>query len=188
MKVFLAAFDLFSTTGGGQTVYRRLIATHPEIDFFYLARSEGKSSSRPANAHALAYKENYFARRFNPAICSEEPLAWLFGDLLRANNIAASAAGQSFDVVELPDYEQFGLLLRPALRRHGVHFDRLALSLHGNISTSFRLDWGGEKIDFPGLEWREKVQYQAADVRYGIGNKHTFRILLLLEWIPSAPP
>ncbi|OGR88548.1 MAG: hypothetical protein A3J74_11670 [Elusimicrobia bacterium RIFCSPHIGHO2_02_FULL_57_9] len=172
MKVFLAAFDLFSTTGGGQTVYRRLIATHPEIDFFYLARSEGKSSSRPANAHALAYKENYFARRFNPAICSEEPLAWLFGDFLRANNIAASAAGQSFDVVELPDYEQFGLLLRPALRRHGVHFDRLALSLHGNISTSFRLDWGGEKIDFPGLEWREKVQYQAADVRYGIGQSY----------------
>lgn len=168
MRVFLAAFDLFSTTGGGQTVYRRLIETHPKIDFFYLSRSEGKSASRPANAHALAYKENYFARTPAPESFAQEPLSWLFMDFLRANNIAASAAGRSFDVVELPDYENCGALLRPALRGHGVNFGRLVLSLHGNISTSLSLDWGGEKTNFPGLEWREKVQYQIADARYGI--------------------
>ena len=41
MKVLIAETDLFQEMGGGQTVYRRLIAAHPEIEFYYLGCRSG---------------------------------------------------------------------------------------------------------------------------------------------------
>ncbi len=59
MKVLLTTFDLYASVGGGQSVYRRLIETHPEIDFHYFRRREAVQAVRPANAHALDYEERY---------------------------------------------------------------------------------------------------------------------------------
>ena len=59
MRVFIADFDLFHITGGGQTYYRGVMKAFPGIDFHYLARDEADTAPRPANAHPIAYREAY---------------------------------------------------------------------------------------------------------------------------------
>ncbi len=80
--------------------------------------------------------------------------------------------GREFDVIDLPDYELFGAFLRPALSYHGVHCDRIAISLHGRISTSISLNWGSVGEIPRGIEAIENLQYQAADLRYGLSHSY----------------
>ncbi len=59
MEVMLADFDLFATTGGGQTFYRSIIEANPEIQFSYFSIHEPWNARRPSNAHAIAYRQFY---------------------------------------------------------------------------------------------------------------------------------
>ena len=53
--------------------------------------------------------------------------------------------GQEFDLVDVPDYRPHGVFLRPALAAEGVRVGRVALAMHGLLSSSFRSNWpGGE--------------------------------------------
>ena len=55
-----------------------------------------------------------------------------------ASNIAASVANQNFDIIDVPDYEQWGIFLKPALKQYGVKFNSVSLSMHGKISKTLR--------------------------------------------------
>ena len=171
MKVFIAEFDLFQHVGGGQTAYRRVIETNPNIEFHYLRRDEDADAQRPANAHAIRFREPYrltFARRPRDT----HPPHWAYWGFIEANNVAASVAGQEFDVVELADFRRFGAMLRPALKQHDVRFGRIALSMHGVMSTSLALDWPNpDGVNLP-LDLQEKAQYRAVDTRYGISRSY----------------
>jgi len=177
VKVLIADFDLFSVVGGGQTFYRRLIATHPDISFSYFRCTEPANAQRPQNATAIPYRELYSEDGLWKALRAIDPPQWLYADFARASNVAAAVAGQEFDVVEVPDYEQFGVFLGAALKHHRLSYDRLVLSLHGCISTTIRLNWGGAQFgETKEIELREELQYRVVDLRYGISNSY------LNEW------
>ena len=167
MNVLLADFDLFATTGGGQTFYRSIIEKHPGIQFTYLCVSEPPNAIRPPNARAVRFREHYSLGDWD-GYCDVAPPRWALPAFIRANNVAYSLSGQEFDVVDLPDYEQFGAYLRPALTHHGVRTGRIALSLHGRISTTIFLNWGTEGRRHYDIEAMEDLQFQAVDLRYGL--------------------
>ncbi len=174
MKVLIVDFDLFDKIGGGQTFYRRLIEKNPQIEFYYFIVCEALSQARPANARPIVYQEKYYLS--DRAFLDLTPPKWIYRPFVFASNIAACVAGKSFDIVDLPDYKQVGTMLRPALKYHQVNFERMILSMHGNISTSIKLDWFyGGKVDKT-LVLQEEIQYKVVDNRYGISQTY------LEEW------
>src|SRR5260370_4043149 len=105
MDVLLADFDLFRTVGGGQTFYRSIILRNPRINFSYLRRAEPDDVRRPPNARAVPLQTPY-------EVCPDAgdvttPL-WVLPPAVLAGNVARSVAGRSFDVIDVPDYLQFG--------------------------------------------------------------------------------
>ena len=175
MKVLIADFDLFSKIGGGQTFYRNLISKNPNIDFYYFRISEQDSDCQLFNAHTIDFQEKYNIIDYLQ-FHDLTPPQWIYRAFIKANNIAFSVSGQKFDVVDFPDYEQIGTMLRPAFKYHNVEVERFVLSMHGNISTSIRLDWfNAGKVD-ESLIVQEKLQYSVVDIRYGISKTY------LEEW------
>ena len=167
MKVLIGGFDLFGAVGGGQTYYRNVILRNPQIEFHYLRQNEPEYLPRPSNARAIDYRNWYEPSCFaNPFDHGVPP--WALSPYLDAHNLARCVAGNCYDVVDIPDYYNFGLFLRPALRHHDVAADRIAISMHGLISTSLSLNWGSDgSIDLP-IRQIETMQYSAADLRYFI--------------------
>lgn len=181
MKVLIADFDLYKKIGGGQTAYRKLIESNPDIDFYYLVENEKENIFRHQNAHPIQYQEVYSIKQFRFARLTDclSP-TWTYHQFVLASNIAASVSGQSFDCVELPDYHQFGIFLRPAFKHHGVNCQSLVLALHGCISTTIRLNWGSDGSRNVALNENENLQYLTADIRYGISRSY------ILEWLEKT--
>ena len=171
MRVLIAGFDLFGSVGGGQTFYRSVIQRNPHIEFHYLREREGADAAPPANARPVAFREAYAPEQF-AGYCEPGAPTWARDAVARANNIAYAVAGGRYDVVDVPDYEQFGAFIRPALRRHGVRADRVALSMHGVISTTLSLNWWADGSEYLSLRRLEHLQYAAADVRYFISEMY----------------
>ncbi|ACK67228.1 glycosyl transferase family 2 [Rippkaea orientalis PCC 8801] len=171
MKVLIADFDLFSKVGGGQTFYRSIIKKNPQIDFYYIAEKEPLQTTRPPNAHAIPYQEQLLLSDFKNFF-EVTPPKWVERAFVMASNIAASVANQQFDVIDVPDYEQWGMFLRPALQHYRVNFSKIALSMHGKISKTLRLDWFDFGKDNIPLDLQEKMQYKTVDMRYGISKSY----------------
>ncbi|HEV3344205.1 MAG TPA: glycosyltransferase [Pirellulales bacterium] len=167
MHVLIADFDLFRAMGGGQTFYRAIIEKNPHIEFSYLIVDEPADARRPANARAIRYEEAFRPLRWND-YRDIVPTRWCLSAFLLAGNIAWSVRGRRFDVVDLPDYRQIGYFLPAALAHHQVDARRLALSMHGVISTTISLNWASDGILPRALVFQEELQYQAVDVRYGL--------------------
>jgi glycosyltransferase involved in cell wall biosynthesis len=167
MRVLIAGFDLFHSVGGGQTFYRGAIETNPGVEFYYLRDREPEAAPRPANAHALAYRTVYSPASLGGYAEPDAP-GWQVHDFLTANNIARAAAGMTFDVVDTPDYERYGHLFPGALARHDGAAGKVVLSMHGAISTTVALNWGGTGVPMAHLVHLERLQYAAADGRYFI--------------------
>jgi glycosyltransferase involved in cell wall biosynthesis len=166
MKVLITDFDLFQKVGGGQTFYRALIERHPHIEFYYFITSKSVPNLRHPNTHPIRFQQNYYLKGFYDVT----PPRWAYDAFTKASNIAFSVAGQSFDIIDCPDYERFGLFLRPALQYHYVNFGCIALSLHGVISTTQRLNWQPRLSRE--LEMQEIMQYKTVDIRYGISQSY----------------
>jgi glycosyltransferase involved in cell wall biosynthesis len=165
MRVLLASFDLFKDVGGGQTFYRTVILRNPEIQFTYLRDTEPPDAPRPPNARAVPYTPLYQGWSKWLALVPDVP-RWLHHSFGRASEVAYAVAGQQFDVVDVPDFEQFGIFLRNAFDHHGVSVDRIVLGMHGRISTSQELNWCEESRDCIELAHLENLQYQVVDNRY----------------------
>jgi hypothetical protein len=165
MQVLLASFDLFKDVGGGQTFYRTVILRNPQIQFTYLRETEPPDAPRPENARAVTYSALLPRISESLAMAPDVP-RWLHDSFGRATEMAHAVAGQHFDVVDVPDYEQYGLFLRDALDHHGVSVDRVVLGMHGRISTSKELNWCQQSRNC--IEWThlENMQYQVVDNRY----------------------
>lgn len=180
MRVLIADFDLFRTVGGGQTFYRAIIEQNPQIDFSYLIVNESQSALRPANARPIRYQQTYLDRHWTHYY-DVLPPRWCLPAFLKASNIARSISGQRFDVVDLPDYEPFGYFLPAALAHHGVGAERVALSMHGVISTTIGLNWSSVGEQRIALELQEESQYRCVDIRYGLSLSY------LDEWRCRSP-
>lgn len=171
MKILIADFDLFSQMGGGQTFYRRVISKHPDYHYYYLKDQESLDTKTPQNVTAINYKQPFIIADFNRYF-NITPPRWLYRSFVIANNIAASVANQSFDIIEVPDYHQWGVFLRPALEHYKVKFEKIVLSMHGKISTTLFLDWFSQGEVYIPLDLEEKMQYKTVDLRYGISKSY----------------
>ena len=169
MRVLLVASDLYKTSGGGQTVYKKLIESAPEIDFFYFRENETEEAHRPPNATALRLRPvGELPLRLPPP-----SIGYVTQAFREADRVASSVAGQSFDIVDIPDFMTCGGALKVALANRGVKIGRLVLAMHGNISESIAMNWTGEGADSI-FEQRflERAQFSAADAIYAISPRY----------------
>jgi hypothetical protein len=176
-SVLLIATDLYKDVGGGQTVYRKVIADSPDVDFFYFCENEPLNARRPANAFPIPLT---LQRRRIKSRSLLEP-NYEINAARDADYYARNIAGRHFDVIEFPDYVTFGAALPAALRRAGVTWKSLVLAMHGNISKSIELNWGstgGNALEQVRLE---RKQYEAADHRYAISEAYADEWLADIE-------
>ncbi len=177
--VLLTEADLFQSIGGGQTVYKNLIAARRDLDFYYLRRYEPPDAPRPANAFALPVGAPYG----DPPDPVAPPLRHFYSSFRSAMDVgrtvasarAAGLAPARFDTVDTPDYRYEGLFIRFALQAHGIEVGQVALALHGVLSSAFTGAWswsGGAGRLFAELHLRERLQYRAADIRYGLSEAY----------------
>lgn len=168
MKVLLVLVDLYKDVGGGQTVYRKIVESSPDIDFYYFSVQETPSAKRPANAHAIP-----LAARAPIALNSPPPHhEHMLSAMVEADSYARSVAGRAFDIVEIPDFFTCGAFLRSAFAHHGVSLGRTVLSLHGNISTSIDLNWSSPGNRTFELQQLERLQFDGVDAVYGISKRY----------------
>ncbi len=167
MRILILAVDVYSTVGGGQTVYRKVIEAHPEIHFVYYRTREAADALRPPNTSAVLLRGKHALRVAEPFFPQAR-----FDNLVMMEAFARSVAGQAFDIVEIPDYLFCGAHLREFFERHRVQLRSLVLAMHGNISVSLDLGWdaqGGVSFDIRQLELE---QYRAVDARYAISRRY----------------
>lgn len=181
LKVLVADYDLMSSVGGGQTVYRRLFQLLPEIRFTYLRENEAESVALPGNVSAIRVGPKFFPHHN----VSPENEQWIHA-FAACERIARSIAGQSHDVLEIPDYYPHYMMLPAALRRHGVQIRKVVVALHGQNSRSLLTSWdnsAGAKRNAEILSAQELLLYESADVRWGYSSHN------LAEWkaISSRP-
>jgi glycosyltransferase involved in cell wall biosynthesis len=177
-KVLIAEFDLYSSLGGGQTFYREMIKLHPNIQFYYIQKSPHEFLVRPNNAIPLEFRWKHKPDDFLNRQSSR--LAWLQADAL---NIAESAKGIDFNIVDFPDYSQFGLFLKPAFQAIGLKNTKIAVSMHGSISTTMMMNFGGAKIskeELDEIRFIERLQFESSDIRYGISQYY------VSEWLEKT--
>lgn len=168
MRVLLITSDLYREIGGGQTVYKRLIQSAPNIEFVYFRDREPPDAQRPPNATAVS-----LSVRLQLKVLSAPPYPDYRRQQLRdADRYARSVAGQHFDVVDIPDYYSFGSLLRDAFHHHGVTVDRVVLAMHGNISVSLEMGWGSAGDNVLEQRMLERDQFEAADGVYAISPRY----------------
>jgi len=172
LRILLIDFDVFTTRGGGQTFYRRVIDRHPEDLVFYPSRGPDLrlSASLPPNARPFAVDSlrDVPLEEKLPA----DGLPWTtFAHILLLASLGRALQGQAFDVVEVPSYRACAYLVRPVLDAYGILVGRISLSLLGWLSTSLA------KADahWPGLAEIREDENQcvaAADVCYTISALH----------------
>lgn len=169
MKVLLVTTDLYKSIGGGQTVYKKIIEATPDIQFFYFRDHEQADSPRPVNAQSISLLA---FRRLTVLEPSLSP-SYKISALEEADRFARSVAGQTFDVVDIPDFYAFGSLLRDAFAHHQVKVGRVVLAMHGNISKSIEMSWdpADNKI-YEELRMLEQYQFDAADGVYAISPRY----------------
>lgn len=176
MKILLITSDLYKTIGGGQTVYKKIIESAANIEFYYFVSEESINAKRPLNANPIRLKN-----RRSLDVLSPSPYSYYKVMLLReADQYARSVAGLDFDIVDTPDFYAFGNNLRVAFAHHHVKIRRFVLAMHGNISKSKELNWDlnwginwsdnlGRQLE---LSSSEQEQFKAADCVYGISPKY----------------
>lgn len=181
MRILLIMTDLYAATGGGQTVYRGIVERTPECQFHYFLHKESRNATRPRNAHGIPL---LFRRRVRlPGPFPEHRLH----ALEQANQFARSVAGQRFDIADIPDFLNFGAVLRTAFAHHGVAIGKLVLALHGNCSTSRELNWGTENSaamqrSLGNERMLEEEQFDSADGAYGLSPRY------IREWEKHGHP
>lgn len=176
-SVLLITSDLYRDVGGGQTVYRKIIADTPDVDFHYFCEREDVGARRPANAFAIPLLQP--RRRLKSRSLLEPP--YEINAARDADFYARNVAGRHFDVIEFPDYVTFGGALPEALRRSGVTWKTLVLAMHGNISKSIELNWGSSGGNALEQVRLEKKQFVTADYRYAISEAYADEWLAEVE-------
>jgi len=174
-KVLIADIDLHSVAGGGQVLFRNLMANNPGIDFFYFSRGPDlrlkEGGQLPANVTPLALVEEHAVEAFYVGK-SPSGLRQFYERL--PLQIAASCADHDFDAVDVPSYLPTAGLLRHAFELFRVRTNRIVLSLHGWISVGVRNAYEAAAME-PTLQEFLKLENDAvgaADALYTVSEHH----------------
>lgn len=168
MKVLIITTDLYIQTGGGQTVYKKIIQSSPNTEFFYFIDREKSNTLRPPNAHVIRTHPRYKLELKTSPLFPLDNLS----QFEVADQIARSVAGQRFDIVDVPDFYQCGSFLRAAFAHHNVTVGRVVLAMHGNISDSIVMNWGSDGDNILALQSLEQAQFSSVDGAYGISSRY----------------
>jgi glycosyltransferase involved in cell wall biosynthesis len=180
VNILLTVFDLYRTTGGGQTSYRAIIENRPNDRFYYFVHQEALDAPRPHNTTPIPYRE--LVQADDPSRFFSQTRALLSALYTSTLNIAACAKAHlgsvDFDVVDCPDFHQYGVFVRPAMEQVGIRVEAVALGLYGVLTNSFLSNWASSFpdtfksrlknpiVNVPYLHLVERMQYRAADVVY----------------------
>ena len=168
MTVLLIATNLYKAIGGGQTVYKKIIESAPEVEFFYFVTDEADTASKPVNARSIA-----LLGRRNLRVLARPPFpGYQLNPLEEADQYARSVAGRTFDIVDIPDFYTFGGLLKHAFAHHDVNVAQVVLAMHGNTSDSIDLNWGSRENQVLEQRILELAQFKGVDDVYGISPRY----------------
>jgi glycosyltransferase involved in cell wall biosynthesis len=179
MRVLIVDFDFFTSVGGGQVFYRRVVERHPHIEFWYPSRGPDltRKPGLPSNARPYALADI-------PVCASLTRVAPDFPDNNYAGliwKLAVPLQGMHFDAVDIPAFFPGGAYLRPVLSSLGIAVDRLCMALLGWLSVGmangFASDWNDEV--FARLTALERAAAGCADIRYTISELHVAESLTI---------
>ena len=170
-KVLIIEFDLFSSVGGGQTVYQNIVRRRPDDTFYYFTDSVDPQPLQPANAIPIFF-QHHVPPNDQDVPSEQKHFFYVYRNLLDMAASIHRALGEfTFDVVDTPDYRQHGLFVRQAFETYGISIGRVALALHGTLSSAFRFGWpwsDDPKRMFAEMRLREHLQFRVVDCRYSI--------------------
>ena len=174
-QVLVADIDIHTVAGGGQALFRKLMANNPGVDFFYFSRGadlrlkeEGQLPSNITPLRLLAEDT------VEPFYIEKSPLGLRqFYERLPLQ-MAASCMGRNFDAVDVPSYLPTAGLLRRAFELFGVTADRIVLSLHGWVSVGIRNAYEAAEMEVARAEFLklEAEAIEAADALYTVSEHH----------------
>jgi len=161
MKVLLLITDLYKTTGGGQTIYKKLINLLPQVTFYFFVENENKNL--PSNCVPIKLK-NLKNITLNKRYTSTEIIG-----IKILNRFAKSVQGMSFDFVEFPDYLVFSDSFISIFNQYNIKVRGFVLSLHGRMTVSNNLNWNKtDNCNKINILPEELKQYKSVDFVYGI--------------------
>jgi glycosyltransferase involved in cell wall biosynthesis len=174
-KVLLVDFDIYSTLGGGQRFYRTVIERNPGAEFLYLSRGpdieKKKAGALPENAVPIELRQTASLRPFAKFETVHHLSRWLENQSVY---VAASVAGQHFDVVEVPSYVPVAGVIRHTFRLFGVTTDRMVVALLGWLSVGMQNAYDADDLQpmITEVVALEQSCLNAADLVYTISDMH----------------
>ena len=200
MRILICAENIFSEVGGGQSFYCDLVRAHTSHEFWYFA--DQPEADTPPNVRSVRIVDVH--RRNSNHLSTEGFQINGFSlknkayDLLHLLDLASSVAGREFDVVDIPDYRGYGAAFPAALKALGVRFDKVAVSMHGTLTSGVSNNWAEifPPDELEHLRYLEDVLFKDADICYGISARYLVereaetgrrgRLLDLTRLIPFA--
>lgn len=178
MRVLILVENVFATVGGGQSFYANLIEKNPQHTFYYFSSNIYLEKKLFQNVHVFQIGDYY--RRFAGNINIEQFLISGYTikskeyDLLYLLDLASSAAGYEFDIIDIPDFQPLGAAFPAALQQVGVNFSRVAVSMHGTLTAGMTDNWADiiPQADLHLLDHAEKALYINSDIKYGISRRY----------------
>jgi glycosyltransferase involved in cell wall biosynthesis len=177
LKVLLIIEDLYADIGGGQTVYQNFVRNNPQIDFFYFDSGKKKKSS-PKNAFSIklgpwptidipSLQKNSLTGHIDTDLLNH-PIT--YGAIAKSWRYSLALKNLEFDLIEIPEFQVLGPLIREFLAINNVKYRKLTLFLHGSISSSYKAskDMHYSEIEIKVLEILEKYTLDAADAIFYI--------------------
>lgn len=189
-KVLILTKDIYSRLGGGEQVYRTLIEDNPKIEFYFFTTKTVNSKNLPHNAHPVQLKsrptlnQKRIKQRYDSRKSAKNRKSFTNEEIEaaeRAEQFARSAAGETFDLIDIPEYEIVGDFLRESLTRNKVDFKVLTLFIHGSLSKTLEHEEGFSKDQIMRISELEKRQREHVDFYFTLDNWYPKQLELNLS-------
>lgn len=169
-RVLILDFDFFTTIGGGQVLYRRIVERNPSMDFFYPSFGADlrrrRAGELPANAYPFSFDPGLDIPNAAPSTY------WLCAHFwAQLCGIAAAVQGMTFHAVDVPSFFPVAHLARSVLTAFGITAERFVTGLVGWVSISIRNGYVQAGPDLvAAFDEMERQSVEASDMRYTISN------------------
>ena len=173
MRILLLSEGIFDAVGGGQTVYKNIILSNPQHQFFLPC---AKGIDLPANCTGFelnTFFSRYVRDQFTAAIPAREYRKY---HIFCGMDYAASVAGQQFDIVDVPDYICQVGEWPEIFERFNVTVGHWLQAAHGTLTNVFKNHWWPvHQTSLRELLDDELETRQTFDAVYGISKSYLQR-------------
>lgn len=176
MQIFVLDFDFFTSVGGGQTFYRRVVERHRDCVFRYASRGLDlplrSKGALPSNALPVPFDEFLDVSSIISRLELLVPIERYYCEVLV--RVAIANQGRHFDVVEVPSFFPIAHRIRDLFASFGITVGVVSLGMLGWLSVGLANAYSNE-AHAPTRQWLEtleKATVAAADFRYTISHLH----------------